>query len=331
MIGQRWRGDRVESIHRGCWVVVDTAGAAIAAAGDPEQYVFARSSSKSLQALAFAESGAIDEFGVTQPETAITLASHSGEPLHLATVTSLLAKVGLDPSALQCGQARSRFAGLDQVPTRLRHNCSGKHAGFLAASTALSADPSEYLHPDHVVQQRARRAVEEMCDLRSDELVAAVDGCGAPTFCLPLVRLATGIARVANPAALGATKATACTVLTDAAAAHPQMIGGADPVQFDTAVAAATNGRLFAKSGADGVQVIGVRGADVAFAGKVDDGSFRALWPLAIEVLGRLGLLPEAEAQALGQWTERAVHNAAGREVGRHEVTEYESIRPIIS
>ncbi|HVH05580.1 MAG TPA: asparaginase, partial [Myxococcota bacterium] len=45
-----WRGARVESQHRGAWVLADPSGAVLDGAGDWERPVFARSSVKSLQA-----------------------------------------------------------------------------------------------------------------------------------------------------------------------------------------------------------------------------------------------------------------------------------------
>src|ERR1700704_1398278 len=132
------RGALVESRHHGAVAVVDADGATVLALGDVAQAVYPRSAVKPLQALPLIESGAADRFGFGVEELALACASHSGEPGHVATVTRMLERAGLDPSALKCGahwpihqpsaHALARSGGLVSA---LHNNCSGKHAGFL--------------------------------------------------------------------------------------------------------------------------------------------------------------------------------------------------------
>ena len=61
--------------------------------------MFARSAVKPLQALVLLESGAAQEFGVSQAELALACASHGGEPPHVELVRSRLARLGLDQGA----------------------------------------------------------------------------------------------------------------------------------------------------------------------------------------------------------------------------------------
>src|SRR5829696_9271105 len=89
------RGPLVESVHRGRVVFCDPSGSVIDATGDPEAYVFARSSAKPFQALPLVLSGAADAFGLTDDELAVACASHNAEAPHLAAVRSLLRKAGL--------------------------------------------------------------------------------------------------------------------------------------------------------------------------------------------------------------------------------------------
>ena len=72
------RGDMVESRHHAAVAVVDIAGTVVLRAGDIEGAVYARSAIKPLQALALVESGAVDAFGLTEPEIVLACASHSG-------------------------------------------------------------------------------------------------------------------------------------------------------------------------------------------------------------------------------------------------------------
>src|SRR2546421_7018967 len=97
------RGGLVESRHRGAVAVADTGGALVLGVGDVVMPVFPRSAVKALQALPLVESGAAERYGLTEEELALACASHSGERAHVEGVARMLAKAGLDPSALACG------------------------------------------------------------------------------------------------------------------------------------------------------------------------------------------------------------------------------------
>lgn len=132
-----FRGETVESRHRGAVVVTDGDGKIVYSAGDIDRPTFPRSAIKAIQALPLVESGAADAYGFGNEELAMACASHSGEPLHVSKAADMLGRAGLDLSALECGahwssdqsvlitQARSM-----QEPTALHNNCSGKHSGW---------------------------------------------------------------------------------------------------------------------------------------------------------------------------------------------------------
>lgn len=319
---RRNRGNGLESIHRGCWAVVDVDGHVLASAGDPEQPIFPRSASKSLQGLGALDAG-VERFALGQEQLAVMISSHNGELIHETAAGSLLTACGLDESALHCGEA-TPFDDPKAEPRRIIHNCSGKHAGFLAGAVALDQDPETYLDPEGAVQRRVQAAVVEMAAMGPDDWGLAVDGCSAPTFVMPLQALARGIARVATPDDLPSERARHCRLLTDAAFAHPELVAGVSPPRFDTELMAASKGRLFAKGGADGMQVIGVMGAGIAFAGKVDDGNPRGLLPVAMEVLDRLGHVSDSVREGVREWTDPIIRNAAGLEVGEHRLEPFE-------
>src|SRR5256885_12804742 len=124
------RAALVESRHRGAVAVVDADGAAVLALGDVARPVYPRSAVKPLQALPLLESGAADRYGFGDQELALACASHGGEPAHVEVASRMLARVGLDAAALECGahwpshqppaQALARSGG---APSALHHNC----------------------------------------------------------------------------------------------------------------------------------------------------------------------------------------------------------------
>src|SRR5881227_3975512 len=118
------RGEIVEARHRVHAVAVED-GAVVQKAGDPSLVCFMRSSSKPLQALPLAR--ARDD--LDDRDLAIASASHLADPAQLAAVRALLAKAPAHEDELECG-AEGR------PPSRLKHNCSGKHAGMLVLCRA---------------------------------------------------------------------------------------------------------------------------------------------------------------------------------------------------
>src|ERR1700722_879472 len=131
---EAWRGPLGESRHRGAVAVADADGKLVLSIGDVATPVFPRSAVKALQALALVESGAADRFGLSDEDLALACASHSGEPAHVEGVTHMLAKAGLDASALACGvhwpvsHAAAFALAKTGAPLALHNNCSGKHA-----------------------------------------------------------------------------------------------------------------------------------------------------------------------------------------------------------
>ena len=321
-----WRGDAVESQHRGAWCLVDAEGRVLEGAGGFQAPIHARSSVKCLQALPLLETGAADRHGMGDDELALALASHDAEDQHTRRVEQLLARLGLAVDHLRCGpqppgsaEARDALKALGRRPTSLHNNCSGKHAGFLALALHLGVSPERYLEPDSAGQRLVRQAVLEMARLEERDLSTAIDGCSAPTFRLPLVGLATAFARVANPAGLEPARRAACERMLLAVERHPELIAGSKK-RLCTDIARATGGRLFPTVGGEAVYALGARGRGLALAAKIDDGGNRALHALVVALLERFELATPEELARLEPWRERVLRNWAGLETGRTEV-----------
>jgi L-asparaginase II len=318
-----WRGEAIESQHRGAWVVCDSSGTAIDGAGSWRIPVFTRSSVKSLQALPLLETGAAQRFDYSDAEVALALSSHNGEPCHTEPVAALLARLGLSAADLQCGpqqpgdpETRNALRERHAAPTALHNNCSGKHAGFLALALHLDVPVADYLSRQSTGQRLIQKAVADMGGVGEDDLYVAIDGCSAPTFRMPLCALATAFARVTNPDGLPPLRKTACERMTAAVAQYPHLIAGHHQ-RICTDIARITKGRLFPKIGGEAVYAIGVRGSDKALAIKIDDGGTRALNALIVGLLGRFGFARPAECEALSSWEEKRLKNWAGLEIGR--------------
>jgi len=315
------RGGIIESWHRGSAVIVDTSGRVLERWGEIERPVYPRSAVKAFQALPVLESGAAGAAGFEGVELAILCGSHGGEPSHIAVVDSMLTRLGLGPDDLECGSqwpsdaASARaLAAAGEVPDQRHNPCSGKHAGMLALARHLDAPVAGYTRADHPVQSRVRAAMSQLMAIDLAAVQPGTDGCSAPTWPVPLDRLACGFARFAAPEDLDGARVAACRRLAEAAAAHPFMISGTS--RFCTAMMEQFGRRAFIKSGAEGVFCAGVRDSGIGIALKCDDGAERGGRIMLAALLRHVGAMDDADAKALSAFTAPTVENRRGATVG---------------
>jgi len=294
------RGKVVETMHRGDAVIVDPMGKIIASCGDPHKYTYFRSSAKPIQALNVVLSGAMQRFGLSTQELAVICSSHYSEEMHITTVRSILSKLGLDESALRCGVARSireeiAFAQAEEgiKPARIKSDCSGKHSGMLAVCLMKNYPLESYLDPMHPAQRENLRAIAEICDYPEDSISIGVDGCNVPVFALPILNMALGYARFADPESLPEEYRAAAGMIFSAMNEHPEMVAGTGG--FCTNLMRVTRGRLIGKVGAAGVYCIGMREPKLGIALKIDDGAPGIAPIAAMHILKSMDLLTEAE------------------------------------
>jgi L-asparaginase II len=294
------RSGHVDLIHYGSVVVTDTSGEIIYSVGDPDRPAFLRSSAKPLQAITTAESGALEKFNISKKELAIMCASHAGQDIHVETVRSILSKIGLSEEALQCSGKNA-----------IRDNCSGKHAGILTLCRFHGFPVDSYIEPDHPAQVMIRKVMGEMCDVEDVEY--GIDGCGVPTFYLPLTKSALGFARLANPDGLPPKRKEAAMRIVEAMQTHPEMTGEI------------RNGKtwpkqIVAKSGALGMYCGGILGRDRGIAAKIDDGNSTPCALAFTEVIRRMNMADRSELDAYDRLRSIAVTNRRGEVVGEMEI-----------
>jgi L-asparaginase II len=324
---EQTRGGFVENRHRAALVVCDAAGRVIVAAGDVDRPIFPRSAIKSIQALAIFTSGADLQFDLSSEELALACASHHGEDVHVAGVTSFLQHVGLAPDDLECGAhqpnnaaAREALRAAGRRPSPLHNNCSGKHSGMLSVARALGVAPEGYVERDHPVQVEVRRVIETVIGDTLSVDRCGTDGCSIPTWAAPLSAFARGFARMATGAELPDDMASAAARIFDAATAHPRLVAGTG--HFDTLVMEAFGGRVMHKGGAEGVQCGAIRDKGWGYALKCDDGNMAASIVMAAELLSALGGSDAAQLETLGRFGRQTIRNVRNLEVGEMRGTE---------
>jgi L-asparaginase II len=315
------RGELVESVHRVAACAVDAKGNLLYGTGEIDVPVFLRSAAKPFIAAAAVKAGVCETFGLDAPEIAVMAASHSGEPIHVQAVRSLLRKIGMDLSDLQCGvhmpydeTSANELRRAGAQATSLHNNCSGKHAGILALCKVIGADPATYLNE----QNPAQRQILEFCARLSDDdpesWPLSVDGCGIPVYATSLRKAARSFARLASLTDMVPSDAEALRVVRDAMVAFPQYVAGSG--QLDTELMIAGAGTIASKAGAEGVHGVAAIAHGYGYASKVLDGGARARGPSTIGVLGQLGVLDERQTAQLARFARPRVYNRAGHVVG---------------
>lgn len=283
--------------HQGFACLVDADGKCLWSLGDPHAKAFFRSSAKPLQAMTMVISGAADAAGLDDADLAIICGSNLGGQEQKNQVETLLRKSGLGPEALACGD------GLGDM-------CSGKHAGMLTACNHLGLPLDSYLDPEHPWQRRLLATLCEYCAINAAETRAAVDGCSAPTFSLPVYNMALGFARLAREAHTGPGPAarllramaenpgghTGEPDLRAFALADPSP--GANPAQGAKPARAAA---LVTKGGANGLHCAAIPSLGLGFALKVIDGAALPRWPVLTRALEQANLITATTAAAMRQ------------------------------
>lgn len=313
-----YRGGLIENRHKVSLAIVGPKGNLLAYSGNPHLAAHMRSSAKPFQALALYLSGAIQRFGITPAEVALTCASHDGMEQHVTIAANYLHKIGLDESYLACGAhlpfdpaARKALQQAGQSPTVLHNNCSGKHTGMLATALALGANPRGYEQPEHPVQQLNLLTLRDLSG--HHHISYGVDGCSVPTFVLPLASAARMFALLAEPEAAPPKYQEGLQAVFQAMQQHPDLVAG--PQSIDTVLMQKLP-QLASKRGADGYYGMALRGTrwgSIGVALKVESGSNEAREPMVIRLLEELGILTSEVAL---EWRRPLIRNVRRLEVG---------------
>lgn len=320
----RWRGNAIESRHRGSVVVVEASGRVFAAMGDVQRAVFPRSAIKFLQAIPFVESGAVEAYGLDDRHIALACASHNGEPIHAGLAQDWLERIECSHDDLECGaelplHKATQFELMSQGrgPQRIHHNCSGKHLGFLSTCKQHGEQTANYRLYNHAAQQRWFEVLESLSNTRVAQLPWGYDGCAIPTLAIPLQRIALAMARFGELSRFEGDRRAAIERIHAAVTSNPYMVAGKE--RLCTSLMERLAPQILVKVGADGVYTAVIPEHKLGVALKIDDGNESAARVALGAVLQALGLLPVEELRLLSEFFRPSVTNSRGETVGRIE------------
>tara|TARA_Y100001970_G_C14074298_1_gene771120 strand:- start:89 stop:1054 length:966 start_codon:yes stop_codon:yes gene_type:complete len=265
------RGSHIESRHKVHAVICDKKGRVLKCAGNPEYMSFIRSALKPFQAIPFVSSGASSHIKDSLKSIAISCGSHSGSKLHAREAFKILWEFDIDINHLNCPKKRT---------SPLEHNCSGKHAAFLATCKKLNWPISSYLKGDHPLQVEIFRIISDLLNIPSADIYAERDDCGAPTFFLKLLDMAKLYS------ILSSSDNAELEQISRSMINNPVMIS--DNNLFDTEIIRESHGQVISKGGAEGVLCMGKINEGIGLAIKVEDGSKRAKHAAGLHILKQL-------------------------------------------
>jgi L-asparaginase II len=315
------RKGTVESRHFGAAVVCDFKGNIVESWGDIEKLVFPRSALKPMLAIHLVESGASDQFALSDAELSLACSSHQGEKIHQDLVESWLARLGLTEDHLACGavlpehtDSAHQILASGQQGCRIHHNCSGKHSGFLTTALHLDVPLDDYHLLEHPLQQLSLDILSDLADIDLKQYPMGIDGCGLPAPTMPLLQLAHATARFAKPVDLPDTRARAIYRLHEAITNEPLYIAGNGTVVSE--LNEITKGAVLAKTGAEGIVTAALPEQGLGIAVKIADGSARARSVALLAILDRLGVLPDEVKHELQAHISPTITNSRGLTVG---------------
>lgn len=316
------RGDYVESFHRIHVAVVDSKGELIFKKGKEDLFVCMRSSAKPLQAIPVVLHDIDKKFDLTEKELAIFCGSVNGEEFQIDTIRNILDKGEIDEGYLKCGPTYPSYKKYAEKlksegikPAPIYHNCAGKHTGMLLVCKGRDLDLHNYYKIDHPLQREILDIVSDYSELKKDEVKVVIDGCGLPVYFMPLKNIAIAYKNLSLKLEIKDSKVRR---LMEAALKNPEMIGGTDRLCTD--IIKVTEGRIFAKVGAEALYAAFNSKTKEALALKVEDGGQRALNIFMVTLLDKLGWLYKDELESLKKYINLPIKNSRSEVVGKIEV-----------
>jgi L-asparaginase II len=311
------RGGKVESIHRGDIVIVDSKGNILFEYGNPFKRTFWRSAAKPFQAMPLIAAGGIEEFDLSSKELAMICSSHNGEEKHVEVVKGILKKLGKNISDLNCGVAKPMHLGRCEEMlkkstsfTQGNNACSGKHSGMLALGVLKNYNLENYISLEHPIQQEMLKSISEITELDIDEIDIAIDGCGVPVFGLPIINMALAYAKLADKNASDILKK-----ISSAMCNNPYYVAGTD--RLDTIIMEETKGKILAKLGAESVYCMSIIDKGIGIAMKTEDGSYRGLDAVIPALLLKHSYITENEYESIIKRVKIEIKNHREEIVGK--------------
>ena len=315
------RGKKVESIHQVKALVTSVDGKVLLSTNNDNEYFFPRSSIKIFQAIPFAMSNAIKNYKLNNKHIALACASHKGEKFHIKELKKWISKINLKTKNLQCGihapldkRASEKIIYSRKKINELHNNCAGKHLGMLTSCLVNNQSITNYLDYNHVHQKNIRKIFNKFTESKLSKKNFSLDGCSAPQYSFKIKSISKALNNLIKSYKNNYDYSDQVRTLVNSILENPEFIGGT--VSFDTNVIKASKGRIFCKSGAEGVFLFVDFQNEISGVIKITDGNERAVPIAIINIFKKFKIMSKVELKNLEKKEKFELKNHAGRNIG---------------
>ena len=315
------RGKKVESTHQVKSLVTNIDGKILLSTNNDNEFFFPRSSIKIFQAIPFAMSNAIKNYKLNNKHIALACASHKGEKFHIKELKKWISKINLKTKNLQCGihapldkNASEKIIYSRKKFNELHNNCAGKHLGMLTSCLVNNQSITNYLDYNHVHQKNIRKIFNKFTESKLSKKNFSLDGCSAPQYSFKIKSISKALNNLIKSYKNNYEYTDQVRTLVNSILENPEFIGGT--VSFDTKVIKASKGKIFCKSGAEGVFLFVDFQKEISGVIKITDGNERAI-PIAIlNIFKKFKVMSKVELKNLEKKEKFELKNHAGRNIG---------------
>ena len=320
------RGKEVESSHQVKVLVKNASGKTLLSTNNDNEFFFPRSSIKIFQAIPFVMSNAIKNYRLSNKHIALACASHKGEKFHIRELKKWISKINLKTKNLQCGihgpldkKAFEKIIYSRREFNELHNNCAGKHLAMLTSCLANSQNIKNYLDYNHTHQKNIRKIFNKFTETKLSKKNFSLDGCSAPQYSFKIKHISKALNNLIRSYKSNYHYTEQVRILVNSILENPEFIGGTS--SFDTKVMKTAKGKIFCKSGAEGVFLFFDIQKEISGVIKITDGNERAIPITILNIFKKLKIMNNDELKNLEKKEKFDLQNHAGKKIGRISLT----------
>ncbi len=320
------RGKRVESTHQVKALVTNIDGKILLSTNNDNEFFFPRSSIKIFQAIPFAMSNAIKNYRLSNKHIALACASHKGEKIHITELKKWISKINLKTKNLKCGihgplnkKAYEKIICSRKKFNELHNNCAGKHLAMLTSCLINNQNINNYLDYNHTHQKNIRKVFNKFTETKLSKKNFSLDGCSAPQYSFRIKSISNALNNLIRSYKDCYDYSKEVKTLINSVLENPEFIGGT--ASFDTKVMKTSKGKIFCKSGAEGVFLFIDIHKEISGVVKITDGNERAVPISILNIFKKLKVMTRVELKNLEKKEKFNLQNHAGRNIGRISFT----------
>ena len=320
------RGKGVESTHQVKVLVTNANGKTLLSTNNDNEFFFPRSSIKIFQAIPFAKSNAIENYRLSNKHIALACASHKGEEFHIKELKKWISKIKLKTKNLQCGvhgpldkKASEKIIYSRREFNELHNNCAGKHLAMLTSCLANGQSIKNYLDYNHTHQKNIRKIFNKFTETKLSKKNFSLDGCSAPQYSFKIKYISKALNNLIRSYKNNYHYTEQVRILVNSILENPEFIGGTS--SFDTKVMKTSKGKIFCKSGAEGVFLFIDIQKEISGVIKITDGNERAVPITVLNIFKKLKIMNNEELKNLEIKEKFDLQNHAGKKIGHISLT----------